>query len=70
MWKPGWDGSLGEKGYMYMYGWVALLSTGNYHSIANQLYSNIKEVLKRQSKAKAVPMADSRCYMAETNTIL
>ena len=20
MWQPGWEGSLGEKGYMYMYG--------------------------------------------------
>ena len=22
MWQPGWEGSLGENGYMYMYGWV------------------------------------------------
>ena len=20
MWQPGWEGSLGENGYMYMYG--------------------------------------------------
>ena len=33
MWKSGWDGSLGENGYMYMYGWVPLLSTWNYHNI-------------------------------------
>ena len=26
---------LGENGYMYMYGWVPLLSTWNYHNIAN-----------------------------------
>jgi len=25
--QPGWEGSLGENGYMYMYGWVALLFT-------------------------------------------
>ena len=29
MWQPGWKGSLGENGYMYMYGWVPLLSTWN-----------------------------------------
>ena len=22
---PGWEGSLGENGYMYMYGWITLL---------------------------------------------
>ena len=33
---------LGEKGYMYMYDWVPLLSTWNYHNIVNQLFSNIK----------------------------
>ena len=26
MWEPGWEGSLGENGYMYMYDWVPLLS--------------------------------------------
>ena len=38
----GWEGSLGENGYMCMYGWVPLLSTGNYHSTVNRLYSNTK----------------------------
>ena len=42
MWQPRWEGSLGENGYMYMYGSVALLSTWNSHIIVNQLYSNIK----------------------------
>ena len=23
MWQPGWEGSLGKNGYMYMYSWVA-----------------------------------------------
>ena len=27
MWQLGWEGSLGENGYMYMYGWVPLLFT-------------------------------------------
>ena len=43
MWQPGWEGSLGENGYLYMYGWIPLLSTWNYHSIVNQLYPNIKQ---------------------------
>ena len=31
-----------KNGYMYMYGWVPLLSTWNYPNIVNWLYSNIK----------------------------
>ena len=42
MWQLGWEGSLGENGYMYMYGWVFLLSTWNYHNIINWLCPNIK----------------------------
>ena len=38
MWQPGWVRSLGENGYMYMYGWVPLLFTWNHHNIVNQLY--------------------------------
>ena len=37
MWQPGWEGSLEENGYMYMYGWAPLLSTWNDHNIANWL---------------------------------
>ena len=37
MWQPGWEGSLGENGWVYMYGWIPLLSTWNYHNILNQL---------------------------------
>ena len=37
MWQLGWEGSLGEIVYMYMYGWVSLLSTWNYHNIVNHL---------------------------------
>ena len=51
MWQPGWEGRLGENGYiyiymyvicMYVYGWVPLLSTWNYHNSVNWLYSNIQ----------------------------
>ena len=27
MWQPGWEGSLGENGYLYMYGRVPSLFT-------------------------------------------
>ena len=33
VWKPRWEGSLGENGHMYIYGWVPSLFTWNYHSI-------------------------------------
>ena len=29
MWQPGWEGSLGENGYMYMCDWVPSLSNWN-----------------------------------------
>jgi len=35
MWQPGWEGSLGENGYMYMYAWVPLVFAWNYHNIVN-----------------------------------
>ena len=36
--NPGWERSLGENGYMYIYGWAASLCAWNYHNIINQLY--------------------------------
>ena len=42
MWHPGREGSLGENGYMYMYGRVPLLSVSDCHNIVRQLYSGIK----------------------------
>ena len=41
-------GGLGENGYIYMYGWVALLCTWSYHNIVNQLYANIKWKVKKK----------------------
>ena len=41
-WQPGWEGSLGKNGSMYVYGWVTVLFTWNYHNIVNLLNSNIK----------------------------
>ena len=40
MWQPGWEGSLGEKGYMCMYGRVPSLFTWNYQNIVNQYNIN------------------------------
>ena len=37
VWQPGWEGSLGENGYMYVYSWVPLLFTWNYQNIVNRL---------------------------------
>ena len=48
-WQPGWEGSLGENAYMYMYGWIPLLSTWNYHNIVSWLYSNIRQKVKKKS---------------------
>ena len=33
LWQIGWEGSLGENGYIYMYDWGPLLFTRNYHNI-------------------------------------
>ena len=27
MWQAGWEGNLGENGFIYVYGWVPLLCT-------------------------------------------
>ena len=35
MWQLEWEGSLGENGYMYMYGLALWLSTLNHHNSVN-----------------------------------
>ena len=40
--QPKREKNLQEMSYMYMYNWVTLLYTWNYHNIANQPKSNIK----------------------------
>ena len=42
VWQPGWERSLGENRYVYVYGWVPLLFIRCYHNTANPLYSSIK----------------------------
>ena len=46
MWQLGWEGSLGENGYMYMHGWVSLSSIWNYHNIVNRLCACVCSVAK------------------------
>ena len=38
MCQPGWKACLGENEHLYMYGWVTLLFTWNYHNVANQIF--------------------------------
>ena len=47
MWQPGWEWSLGETGYMDVYGWVHSLFTWNYHNIVNQYNTKQKAFLKK-----------------------
>ena len=39
MWQTGWEGSLGENGYMYMYGCIPLLFTWDFHSTVTPFQS-------------------------------
>ena len=48
MWQPGWEGSLGEDGYMFMYDWVPSLCTWNCHMIDNQLTLIQNKVKKKK----------------------
>ena len=58
--KSPWEGSLEENGYMCMYNWVLCLSTWNYHSIVNQLYSNIKQkVLQNEFSPSTVELRNT-----------
>ena len=50
-WQPGWEGSLGENGYvwlhMHMYSWVPSLFAWNYHNNVNWLYYNTNKKFKK-----------------------
>ena len=73
-WQPGWEGSLGENGYVYTYDGVTVLYTWNYHNIANQLAitqykmkSKKKNCFKYICKInKAVTMATSSHVYSKT----
>ena len=42
LWSSVWEKNLKKKGFMYMYNWITLLYSSNYHNIVNQLYFNKK----------------------------
>ena len=48
--RVGLDLATKQQGYMYMYGWVPLPSSWNYHNIVNRLYSNTKQKVKKKRK--------------------
>ena len=62
IWQPGWEGSLGENGYLNKNGWVPLLSTWNYHNIANWLYFRLKSTVKK--KLVALPLRVLRNFLS------
>ena len=62
MCQPGWEGSLGENGYMYIYGWVLLLFTWNYHNIVNWLYPNTKLKVKKKKTTTTLISCLSRLF--------
>ena len=59
-WQPGWEGSLGEKGYMCMYRWVTLLWTQNF----TMLLITYAPVYNKVLKNWCVSSRASRFYSA------
>ena len=55
MGQPGWEGSLGENGYRYMYDWIPSLFTWNYHNIINWLYTPTQNKNLKTKKVLATP---------------
>ena len=50
---PGWEGSLGENGYMYMYGWVPFCSSGTITTLLiNHTPIKIKSLKKIYNSTK------------------
>ena len=68
MWQPGWEGNLGENGNMYVYSWVTLLSTWNYHNIVNWPYSDIK--YKNEKKKKGSPCSSWNSILLSLSFLL
>ena len=64
-WQPGWEGSLGKNGYLYMYGWVHLQSTWNYHNTVNCLHSNTKLIKKKKERKGCGQWGKEEAFSAE-----
>ena len=69
MWQPGWEGSLVENGYRYVYGWVTLLCTWNYYNIVNWLYANIKLKVKKKIQRLTICTDSKFLYLASRPSI-
>ena len=68
IWQPGWEEGLGENGYMYMYGWVPSLFTGNYHNIVLLIsYTSIRnKKLKKRKRKETFPLKFPSCPVVRT----
>ena len=60
-------GSLGENGYMYMYGWVSLLSTWNYHNTVNPLWYKIKSQKEKKKNGRPYNLKTLKNKYVKTN---
>ena len=66
MWQLGWEGSLGENEYMYVYDWVPSLFTWNYHNIVNWLCPNTKcTIVNWLCVYKSLQSCSTLCYAAD-----
>jgi len=54
LWSSVWEKNVKENGCVYMYNWITLLYSRNYHNIVNQLYCN------KTLKKECLPL----CYSA------
>ena len=60
MLQPQQEGSLGENGYMYMYGWAPSLFTWNYHNIVSQLHPKQNKKLKKKLNGPSLHDTDTK----------
>ena len=59
--QPGWEGSLGENGYMCIYGWGPSLFTWDYHNLGNWLYPDIKLTANKKEALALNPGVRGPC---------
>ena len=69
MWQSGWEGSCGENGYMYMYGWVPLLFTWSYHNTVNRLYPSTKLKNKQTNKQTKTTIGGEKGFGGGVETV-
>ena len=52
LWWSMWEKNMKENGCVYMYNWIALLYSKNYHKLVNQLYFNKTSKNEKKKKKK------------------